>query len=260
MPALSTLAHGVRFELKAMLRNPRARFFTLIFPVVMLVVLCGVAGNGTTTQGGEVIKLARFYVPAILALAIVTSCFGALTQSIVTRRHLGVFKRRRTAPVPAWSLVLGQSLANTAVALTTVVVLLIAGKAIYGIGLATPGLVAVALTIVLGAICFCAVAFAVSSVIPSPDAAQPIVQALLLPLYFISGIWLPMDSLPSGVQAVGNAFPVAHLASALHRAFAHDTLAGAISMRDLAVLAAWTVGAGIVAIRRFSWLPARATA
>ena len=192
MPALSTLAHGVRFELKAMLRNPRARFFTLIFPVVMLVVLCGVAGNGTTTQGGEVIKLARFYVPAILALAIVTSCFGALTQSIVTRRHLGVFKRRRTAPVPAWSLVLGQSLANTAVALTTVVVLLIAGKAIYGIGLATPGLVAVALTIVLGAICFCAVAFAVWSVIPSPDAAQPIVQALLLPLYFISGIWLPM--------------------------------------------------------------------
>src|SRR5437763_6423826 len=166
MPALSTLAHGVRFELKAMLRNPRARFFTLIFPVVMLVVLCGVAGNGTTTQGGEVIKLARFYVPAILALAIVTSCFGALTQSIV---HLGVFKRRRTAPVPAWSLVLGQSLANTAVALTTVVVLLIAGKAVYGIGLATPGLVVVALTIVLGAVCFCAVAFAVSSVSPSPD-------------------------------------------------------------------------------------------
>ena len=54
MPALSTLAHGVRFELKAMLRNPRARFFTLIFPVVMLVVLCGERGTQPVVNTGTI--------------------------------------------------------------------------------------------------------------------------------------------------------------------------------------------------------------
>jgi hypothetical protein len=42
------LAHQVRYDVRASLRNPRARFFTFFFPVVLLVIFTGVFGHGTT--------------------------------------------------------------------------------------------------------------------------------------------------------------------------------------------------------------------
>jgi hypothetical protein len=62
------------------------------------------------------------------------------------------------------------------------------------------------------------------------------------------------------VQVAGDLFPVAHLADALHRAFAHASFGSAFAPADPLVLAAWALAAVAVAARRFSWLPADAAA
>jgi ABC-2 type transport system permease protein len=178
---------------------------------------------------------------------------------VTTRRQLGVFKRRRAAPAPAWALVLAPSLATTAVAGATAVLMLVLGRVGWGVGLSAGALAGVVLTATIAAACFCAIAFAIAGVVRSAEAVQPVVQAILLPLYFISGVWFPADGLPHGLKVVADVFPIVHLTAPLHAAFAHDTLAAAVSPRDLAVLAAWGVGAAWVAVRRFSWLPAKDT-
>ena len=98
------------------------------------------------------------------------------------------------------------------------------------------------------------------SAVRSPDAAQPIVQATMLPLWFISGVFVPVASLSHGLKAVGSVFPVAHLADSLRLAAIHGSFAAALSVTDLLVLAAWGLGAGAFAAWRFSWLPSTATA
>lgn len=255
--AVALTLHGARFDLRALLRNPRARFFALVFPLVLLVALASIAGTSTVKTGGQKIELKAFYVPAIVTVALVTSCFGSLVQAVVNRRATGVLKRRRAAGAPALSLVVGQSMANAGLALVVSSVLLLVGKAGYGVGLSAGALAAVAITVLLTALCFCAVAFALASIIPSPDSVQPISQAVTFPLFFISGIWFPEDGLPKGLQDVADAFPIAHASQALHQAFAHDAFSAAVAPGHLAVLAAWAVAAAVVAARRFEWLPYR---
>ena len=254
------LLHQVRYDLRISLRNPRARFFTFFFPIVLLVVFTGVFGNGHTVVDGVTVSLSRFYVPGILAMSIVVASYANLVISITSLRETGVLKRRRATPVSPALLVAGQALATVAVVLVMSTVLLLIAKVFYGVGMSPGGLVAMAITAVVGTLAFACIAYAVSILVGSPDAAQPIVQATMLPLWFISGVFIPTASLSSTLRSIGSLFPVEHIASGLHRASVHATFSSAISGKDLLALAAWGVAAAIFCAWRFSWLPSTATA
>jgi ABC-2 type transport system permease protein len=254
------IRHTLRYELLTLRRNKRARIFTLAFPVLLLVVLSSVSGDATTTFGGDTVSLRRFFLPGVMAMSIVTTCFAAMVQIIVTRRHLGIFQRRRTTPVPAHVLIAAQTLGTTILAAGAATVLLVVGKSAFGTGIGAGPLIAIAITFVLGALCCCSVAFLVASVVPSPDTAQPVVQFIMFPILFVSGIWFSVDGMPAGLTAAADALPVKHLADALHQAAMASSFSDAIAPGHLAVLAAWGIGAAALAARRFSWLPSTATA
>jgi ABC-2 type transport system permease protein len=254
------ILHTLSYELLALRRNKRARLFILAFPVLLLVVLSSVSGDATTTFGGDRVSLQRFFLAGVMAMSIVTTCFAAMVQMIVTRRHLGVYQRRRTTPVPAHVLIAAQTIATTTLAAGAAAVLLVVGKSAFGTGIGLGPLAAIAITFATGALCCCSVGFLVASVIPSPDTAQPVVQFLMFPVLFLSGIWFSVDGMPAGLTAFADALPVKHLADALHQATMASSFSGAISPGDLAVLVVWGLAAAALAARRFSWLPSTATA
>jgi ABC-2 type transport system permease protein len=113
----------------------------------------------------------------------------------------------------------------------------------------------VILASVLGAVTFSCLAFAVSSFVKTADAAQPVLQFVTLPLYFISGVFIPDANNPRWLRDVANVFPVRHLAQAELRAF--DPRAGApgIAWWHLLVLVVWAVAGLLVALRHFRWSP-----
>lgn len=254
------LAHQVRFDLLASFRNPRARFFTFFFPVVLLVILAGVFGNGQTVIQGVHVKLSRFYVPGILAMSIVVASYANLVISIANLRESGVLKRRRATPAPPGLLIGGQAISTLVIAAVMTTLLLVIGKAAYGIGVAPAGLAAIACAVVVGTLAFSCLGYAVSGLIGSPDAAQPIVQATLMPLWFISGVFIPAVNLGGTVRSIAKVFPVEHLVDAIQRASLHGSFSGAVSGSDLLVLAVWGIAATLFAVRRFSWLPSTAAA
>lgn len=260
MRALKLLGHQTAYDLRISLRNPRARFFTFVFPVVLLVIFNGVFGHGSTTIDGVHTSLARFYVPGILTLSIVVASYGNLVVAMSTLRASGVLKRRRATPVPPTVLVAGQALATLATVVIMSTILLVLGKVAYGVGFAPAAILAIALAGVVGALALACTGYAVSTLIDSPEAAQPIVQATLLPLWFLSGVFIPTAKLSGTLRTVASWFPVEHLASIMQLASVHDSFAGSISVTDLLVLAAWGVGAALFCARRFSWLPAGASA
>jgi ABC-2 type transport system permease protein len=97
-------------------------------------------------------------------------------------------------------------------------------------------------------------------VIGSADAAQPMVQAVMLPLYFISGIFIPNVNLPPWLRDVARFFPVEHLAAGLRHSFDPATQGSGIVWRELGILALWGAVGLVVALTRFSWTPAAARA
>jgi ABC-2 type transport system permease protein len=258
---LALLVHEARYALLAAWRNPRARFFTFIFPILLLVVFAGVFGHGhTTTIDGHRVLVSTYFVGGILALSIISASYGNLVMSVATARETGILKRRRATPVPPAILVAGQALATLVIALVMTTVLLIIARVGYSVAIPAGALAAMAVAVVIGTVSFACLGYAVAGLIGSPDSAQPIVQLTLLPLYFISGVWIPTANLGHTLRSIASVFPVEHLANSMHNATIYASFSSAVSPTDLLVLAAWGVGAVAFAARRFSWLPSAATA
>jgi ABC-2 type transport system permease protein len=249
--------HQFRYDLRAFFRNPQFRFFTLALPVLFLVIFASIfGGQGNTVKvAGGRIDTAVYYVPGIIGLGIIAAAFVNLVISVTAQREAGVLKRRRATPVPASAVIAGRALTAVVTALLIAAVLLGIGWAAYGADIPARTAPALVVTVVVGALSFCCLGYALASVIRDQDAAQPITQAVMLPLYFISGVFVATTSLPHWLVDVAAVFPVRHLAAALLVAYNPHTTGSGLAGTDILIVAAWGVGGLLIALRRFSWLP-----
>lgn len=247
------LAHQLRFDMLALRRNRRMQIFGLALPVLLLVTFAGLFGDDPVEVAGHTVPADRASVPGIMGLAVLTSGFAALVMTVVYQRETGILKRRRSTPCPAWVLVASRALAATFSSISACAVMLIVAQAAYGFDLASGGLVAALLAVVAGSLCFSAIAFLIASFVSSPEAAQPLVQLLMLPLQMISGVYFVASALPGWLQAIASAFPLVHLTDALQHAWLPT--GGEIAWGDLGIMVLWGVGASWIAARRFQWLP-----
>jgi ABC-2 type transport system permease protein len=250
---VALVLHQARFDLRSFLRNRQARFFTLALPLLFLVIFNGVFGNNVVGPG--TMKASAYYVPGIAALGVIAASFVNLVISITAQREGGILKRRRVTPVPASVLVGGRALTAVGVSLVVVAGLLGFGRVVYGVKLPTSALPGIAFTAIVGSITFCVLAYAISTAIQNEDAAQPTVMAIMLPLYFISGIFIPNINLPAWLRHVASVFPVQHLAAGFRHAYVPGAHGTGIVWSDIGVLAIWAAIGLAVALLRFSWLP-----
>jgi ABC-2 type transport system permease protein len=257
--ALRLTMHQFHYDLRAFLRNNQSRFFTLALPLIFLVIFSSVFGSAhdTVAVPGGRIPSREYYVPGIIALGIIGASFVNLVISVTVQRESGVLKRRRATPVPAASIIAGRALAAIIVALFITGVLLGLGWLFFKAHVPAHTAPALIVTVALGAAVFCCLGYALASLIHNDEAAQPITQAVMLPLYFISGVFVPIAILPQWLVDVANIFPVRHLAAGLQSAYNPYTKGAGFAGGDLLVLAIWGVAGLVVALRRFSWLPLR---
>ncbi|HXR21253.1 MAG TPA: ABC transporter permease [Acidimicrobiales bacterium] len=249
--------HQFRYDMRALLRNRQYQFFTLALPVMFLVISASIfGGHGNTVKvvGGR-LDTGVSYVPGIMALGIIAAAFINLVVSITAQRESGVLKRRRATPVPATALITGRALTAVVTAIGSTVVLLAIGWTAFGAHVPARTAPALALTVVVGAVSFCCLGYAVASVVHDQDAAQPVTQAIVLPLYFISGVFIAISTLPGWLVDVADVFPVRHLAAALLTAYNPHTHGAGFAGTDLLIVAAWGAAGLLIAVRRFSWLP-----
>lgn len=250
--------HQFRFDLLAFVRNRQSQFFTLVLPVLFLVIFASVfGGNHSVKVPGGRLKTSVSYVPGIITLGIIAASFVNLVVSVTAQRESGILKRRRATPVPAVVLIAGRALTAVVAAFVITGLLLAIGWAAYGADV--PGRTGPALfvTVMIGAVSFCCLGYALASFIHDDDAAQPVTQALILPLYFISGVFVAVTALPHWLVNIADVFPVRHLAAALLTAYNPHTSGSGLAATDLLIVAAWGIGGLVLALLKFSWVPQR---
>lgn len=250
----STLAHQFRYDLRAHLRNRQSLFFTLALPVMFLLIFASVFGHGKVVVGGFSMSVAAYYVPGIMVMGIVSASFNNLASSVIGTREAGIYKRRRATPVSAVALIASRALVALVTSLLTAAVLLAVG---YGYGVAIPvrNLPVLFLDVVVATMAFGCLAYALASVVRSRDAVTPAVMAITLPLYFISGVFVPSTEIPHWLLDIAGVFPVRHLASALLAVYNPQALRAGLLWGDSLVIGGWGVFGLVVAVRRFAWLP-----
>jgi ABC-2 type transport system permease protein len=247
---LAVTRDQVRYEQKAYWRNPMAAVFTLLFPIVFLVVVGTSAGSARVP--GTTLRYDQYTVVAMLTFGLIAACYTNLGMAICLRRDSGILKRMRGTPISVVSYmggIIGSTLINVAVLAVVVVGI---GMGFYHLHFPYhPG--ATALTLVVGIVTFGALGLAVTVIVPNADAAPAVINGIYFPIVFISGVFYPISS-GSVLSRIADYFPVRHMVKALVSTFEGGPGSG-LRVGDLAVMLVWAAAALAFAARRFRWEP-----
>lgn len=248
--------HQFRFSQKLFWRNPAAVFFTVLLPVMFLLIFATIFGNDRIETLGN-IPTTSYYVPALVTLGVISATMQSLANALVGERESGVLKRLRGTPLPTPVFIAGRIGNAIILSVISVVVLSLIGWAVFGVDLPAGNIPQILVTLIIGAAAFCCLGVALAACIPSIEASAPITNALLLPLYFLSGVFIPESEIPESVLAVADWFPVRPFFESFFSVWDPAGTGAEILWGDLAVVAAWGVIGLFVALRWFDWNPKR---
>jgi ABC-2 type transport system permease protein len=243
----------IRYVNKAFWRNPASAFFTFAFPLIFLVIFTSLLGHYTVQIGTETVNTSTYYVASMACFAAIGACFNNIATSITFQREDGLLKRAHGTPLPAAAYLGARILHAVFVAVILVALTAIFGHFVYDATIPSGlSLLRFAVVVLVGSAAFCALGLALSAAIPNTDAAAPIVNAVILPVEFLSGIFIAFgNTTPSWILWVARVFPVRHFAVGMQAGF----LGTAFSWNDVLIVAAWGVGGLVLAVRYFSWEP-----
>jgi ABC-2 type transport system permease protein len=253
MTGAALVAHQFRFDQKTFWRNPASVFFTVLLPVMFLLIFATIFGNDTIESLG--VKTTTYYVPAIITLGVVSATMQSLAISLTVDRENGLLKRTRGTPLPTWVFIAGRVGNAAVVSVLSLVIVALIGRLVYGVDVPWERAPAIAVTLVVGAAAFCCLGFALTAAIPTEDAAAPIANVALLPLYFLSGVFIPESEIPDGVLKFADFFPVRHFFEAFFTAWSPTTTGAGFEWGHLGIVALWGAAGLVIAMRTFRWEP-----
>jgi ABC-2 type transport system permease protein len=260
------LAQG-NIELKQFFRNRVSLVFTLLFPIMIMIVFGGVFEGVTLTPEGvsPVVTLSQYFVTGMIASGIMASGFQNLAITIPIERDRGVLKRYRGTPMPKWVFFAGKVISVAVLSVLSMVLLLLVATAFYDISLpdtATKWLTFAWVSLLgLMACTLCGIAF--SSAARNGRSAPALVTPIALILQFTSGVFFQYSALPSWMQQVAALFPLKWMCQGLRSvflpaSFASQEVGGSYELPKVAmVLGAWCVGGLVLCLLTFRWTTRR---
>jgi ABC-2 type transport system permease protein len=252
---VALVLHQFRFDQKIFWRNRAAVFFTALLPLIFLFILASVFASADISELD--VEGATYYVPAIITLAVISATTVKLATNLPAEREAGQLKRVRGTPLPPAAFVGGRVGNSLVISAIMVALVSLIGALVYGVQIPTETMPAMLVTLAVGAFSFSCLGFALAAVIPTEEAAPAVTNATVLPLYFLSGVFIPENEIPDGVLNFADAFPIRHFFEAMFTAWDPNTTGSGFELGHLAVVAAWGVFGLLVAIRLFRWEPRR---
>jgi len=240
---LSLAWRQYRLERRLFWRNPSAAFFNFLLPLLFLVA-GGVILSGNQSQLNKL-------VPSIAGMSVMSTTFTALSYNIVFLRERGVLKRIRGAPLPTLSYFGGVAANAVTNTVLQIVIVVIAGRAFFGIGWPSDVFALVVFT-VAGVVCFASLGVSFAHVIPNFEATAAYVNAVFLPVVFVSFYVFDSHSAPEFLRTIAEALPLYPLIHGLSGALVTGTSVST-NLSDLGVIAVWAVLGIWLAVRGFSW-------
>lgn len=250
--SIRLLSDQTIYQNKIFFRTPVAAFFTLIFPLFIFMVFSVIFGNEYIEELG--VNLSQYFGPAMAVFAAVSATYTNIASVTAYQRDEGILKRIRGAPLPAAIYHGGKIVSGIIVAVIAVVVMMTVGVLFYDIQIYGDTLPAAIVTFFIGVGCFASLGLLVAGLVNSGEAATAVTNATLLPLAFISGVFLvPSGEAPEWIDTVANIFPLKHFVVPFTDAF-NPTFVGSPWQWDhLAYMALWGIVALVFGIRFFKW-------
>lgn len=247
-PSLAALVIGQVGHAQAILwRDPSSVFFAVVFPLLLVAIIPTVSGGGDTDLGGGLL-LGSFFAATMAIYGSAVTSFVNMPTGLAEERERGVLKRTRATPLPTGVLLAGRVVAALVVSLLTLAAIALLAVGMYAAPVPPHWPVSL-LVFVVSAVMFAVVGLAVASLVHSGQAVTGATLGTLLPLCFISDIFVVGVDLPDVLDAIAWFFPLRHAARAMTDSV--SSVAGPFPWQHLAVILAWALVGVLVIATRF---------
>jgi ABC-2 type transport system permease protein len=230
-------------------RSRESAFFTFLLPIILLVLLGSVYGD----EDIEGVRAAPYLVAGLIGYGVVATAFAGLAINLVIRRESGVLKRVRGTPLPP-----AVYLAAVIASVLVVIAIQVAAQLLIGRFLLDAGWPSAfgsfVVVVLIGASCFAALGLAVTGFVRSGEGSSAVVNAIYLPMTFISGVFFSVNALPGFLEAIADVLPLTYLLDLVRASFIDGEAVGS-SGTALGVVFAWGAAGLAVALRTFRWEP-----
>jgi ABC-2 type transport system permease protein len=259
-PSMAGLAlRQVHAQLRMFWRTPIALFFTIMLPLMMLVLFNALFGGNTVETDQGLWPVNQFYTGGLAAFTAVSATYTNLANMVPIRREEGVLKRWRGTPVPTSVYLSGFVGSAIVLAAAGAAIMLTIGVLAYDLEIEAAKVPAMIVTFLVGVASFSALGLAVAALVPNARSAAAVAIATILPLAFVSNVFIPLEDPPQWLETVGNVFPLKPFVVSFQDTLNPLVPAPAFNWAKLAVVALWGVGGAIVAVRYFRWESAPGT-
>ncbi len=243
----------IRYQVRLLISSGRAIAVGAGLPVILLV-----ASKGKDTRPD---------VAGYAVFGLTITAWSTYGVRLVAAREDGVLKRWRATPLPRWCYFLGRILATALVAVLAGAVTVAAALVFYGshfgdgpdTQLTVTAALAIVAVLLVGAFAWAATATALTSAIPTVEAAFPTLIFIYFPVIIVSGVLFTNLSEPHWLSTLATYLPAQPLIDAVTHAVRHTSGAPFLPVRDVIVLACWAAGGLLGAIVLFRWEPHRST-
>ncbi|MGI8405361.1 MAG: ABC transporter permease [Thermomicrobiales bacterium] len=206
------LANLTWVELKLFTREPFAVIFTFIFPLITLIVITGSFGADDPAFGGA--TPANYYLASYIGVVIGAVGMIALPVHVATYAERGILRRYEASSIPVWSVLGAQMIVGFLMAVSGAIVLVIAGRLIFGARLPDEPFGAV-VGFVIGTVSFLALGLLIAMITRNARAAQAVGMMLFFPMFLLSGAGPPRSVMSAPMKAVSDVLPLTFVVRAL---------------------------------------------
>ena len=205
----------------------------------------------TSNLNQQSLQYIDFLAPGIVAMSIMQNGVFGLSLFIVSAREKKILKRLQATPAGAAYILAGRIV--PAVLISFIQSALLLSIAVFGFGVKITGnILVLVIAVAFGALVFICLGFLISSVSKSVDSAESLTNVLTLPMFFLGGVFIPLDRLPDAIQVVAKAMPLTYFADALRNIMLHGAGFAEVAL-DIGVLAVFAVVVFALAVRLFRW-------
>jgi ABC-2 type transport system permease protein len=241
--------HELKAQQRLFWRSRELAFFTFLLPVILFFLLGSTYGD----EEIEGVSGDDYLLAGMLGYGAVSTTFAGLAILLVVRREQGILKRLRATPLPA-STYLAAVLASIVLVFALEAVLMLTiGRLSFGTDLPERWL-SLALALLLGSIAFAALAVGLSGLVRSAEGASAVVNAIYLPVSFVSGAFFSPESFPEFLQAIAAVLPLTYFIELVREVMLHGRQLWE-EPTAVAVVAAWGAVGLVAAVRYFRWEP-----
>ena len=236
-------------EAKLFLREPIGAFFTLVFPLMMLLLFGSIYGNTPNAMfGGQ--GTIDISVPAYTAMIIGTSGLLSISITIAAQREQGILRRLRTTPINPFIILAAQVIVVFLMTCLGMLLLIVAGKLVYHLRFEGNALSVLA-GFTLSSLSFFAIGFVLAGLMPTARTAQVIGMVLLYPMLFLSGAGFPRELLPEAIKKISTFLPLTYVVNLLRGLWIGDPWNK--HWLDVGVLAGMLLLGIIISVKTFRW-------